>query len=513
MKRVYLGNTELTTIATVTNGGGGGDDTQKWVDYFNGTSTEFTVPEGVTKIKAYAFKEYAALTSVTISNNITSIGDNAFEKCSSLTGITIPNSVTSIGNYAFKGCYAITGITIPNSVTSIGNFVFVSCTNLSSVTIGTGVTAIGNYAFQFCSSLTGITIPNSVTSIGRRAFYDCAKLTTMTVEATTPPTLSNEALPSIISAIYVPEESVDTYKSADGWKDFASKIKAMPALKVTYLDGSVKRFDDIGSVENKANAKTVEIFDNNMTMIDEYAFADYSNLVSITLPASIIDIGSLAFYGLKNLTSFTIQAKTPPSVDTYRDSLTDTIYYVPADSVDRYKSAKGWKNYAYWIYPIGTAIPVMKVTYIDGTEKTAINWKITISKTIENKENAKTVEIYDTVTEIGGFTFYNCSNLTSVSIGTGVTSIGERAFYGCSSLTGITIPNSVTSIGGRAFYDCPKLVSVTIKNSSSKLNYANETFKNISSSAKLYVPSNLLADYQADSNWTGAFRGGIYAIQ
>ena len=31
MKRVYLGKKELTTIATVTNGGGG-DDTQKWVD-------------------------------------------------------------------------------------------------------------------------------------------------------------------------------------------------------------------------------------------------------------------------------------------------------------------------------------------------------------------------------------------------------------------------------------------------------------------------------------------------
>ena len=46
MKRVYLGNKELATIATVTNGGGGGcDDTQKWVDYFNGTLTEFTVPE------------------------------------------------------------------------------------------------------------------------------------------------------------------------------------------------------------------------------------------------------------------------------------------------------------------------------------------------------------------------------------------------------------------------------------------------------------------------------------
>lgn len=55
MKKVYLGNKELTTIATVTNGGGGGDDTQKWFDYFNGTLTEFTVPEGIKNVNPNTF--------------------------------------------------------------------------------------------------------------------------------------------------------------------------------------------------------------------------------------------------------------------------------------------------------------------------------------------------------------------------------------------------------------------------------------------------------------------------
>lgn len=202
MKRVYLGNKELTALGV----GGGGDDTQKWVDYFNGTLTEFTVPEGVTKIKDYAFNEYEKLTGITIPNSVTSIGVYAFNNCSSLTSIIIPNSVEYIQMHAFSNCSSLTSVILPDSVTSIG-------TN----------------AFDSCTKLTGITIPDKVTFIGYGAFGGCAKLTTMTVKATTPPSLGSYAIPSSVSTIYVPKSSVDTYKAADGWKNYADKIQAMPS--------------------------------------------------------------------------------------------------------------------------------------------------------------------------------------------------------------------------------------------------------------------------------------------
>ena len=112
MKRVYLGNKELTTIATVTNGGGGGDDTKKWVDYFNGTLTEFTVPEGVTKIRNCAFYACSSLTGITIPDSVTKIGDSAFYDCSNLTGITIPDGVTSIDYGAFYNSYNLRDMTV-----------------------------------------------------------------------------------------------------------------------------------------------------------------------------------------------------------------------------------------------------------------------------------------------------------------------------------------------------------------------------------------------------------------
>ena len=72
--------------------------------------------------------------------------------------------------------------------------------------------------------------------------------------------------------------------------------------------------------------------------------------------------------------------------------------------------------------------------------------------------------IPDGVTNIGNYTFYNCSGLTSITIPDSVTSIGEYAFYGCSGLTSVTIPDSVTSIGSEAFEKCP-LTDVSIPTS------------------------------------------------
>lgn len=161
---------------------------------------------------------------------------------------------------------------------------------------------------------------------------------------------------------------------------------------------------------------------------------------------------------------------------------------------------------------IGEATPSMKVIYTDNTEKTFYNLTSIESDTDPNKKNAKSVEIYDGVTEIGNDAFMNCAKLTVITIGNSVTSIGQYAFLHCTRLQSIDIPNSVNSIGDSAFNGCTSLSSVTIENSSSKLAYNNKAFANISSSAKLYVPSNLLADYQSDSAWTGAFGGGIYAI-
>ena len=188
-------------------------------------SGAYIIPEGIKQIAGGAFSYCKALTSVVIPNSVTSIVGEAFYDCSALISVTIGNSVTSIGSYAFYGCSSLTSVTIPDSVTSIGDSAFRDCSSLTSITIPNSVTSIGNDAFSWCTSLTSITIPNSVTSIGDYAFCDCTSLTTIICEATTPPTLGAANALSNVTAVYVPAESIEAYKSATNWSYYASKIQ------------------------------------------------------------------------------------------------------------------------------------------------------------------------------------------------------------------------------------------------------------------------------------------------
>ena len=222
--------------------------------------TSVTIPNGVTEIGRMAFMKCTSLTSVTIGDGVTSIGYSAFYDCTSLTSVTIPDSVTSIGSCAFSDCVnlaefngkfaspdkrclivegrlvsfapaGLTRYTIPDSVTEIGASAFENCTSLTSITIPNYVTWIGRKAFMMCTSLTSVTIPNYVAEIGASAFYNCTSLKSVYCNSDTPPRLNSFlcrwpwfAHNAQDRKIYVPQQSVEAYKKADGWKRFADSI-------------------------------------------------------------------------------------------------------------------------------------------------------------------------------------------------------------------------------------------------------------------------------------------------
>ena len=189
-----------------------------------------TIPSGVTSIGGNVFFHCYSLASITIPSGVTSIGNNVFYNCYSLASIAIPSGVTSIEGYVFDNCYSLASITIPNGVTgSIGNYVFGNCYSLASITIPNGVTgSIGDNVFYSCYSLANITIPNGVTSIGSSVFYNCFGIAEYHIKPTTPPALANtNAFRNIQSdcVIYVPSESLEAYKTASNWSNFASHMQ------------------------------------------------------------------------------------------------------------------------------------------------------------------------------------------------------------------------------------------------------------------------------------------------
>ena len=233
----------------VGGGGGGGSLNHRYIDPVKYIRCSSTTSTTLTQSDV-AYSPYTLYEGY-IGDCVTSIGTQAFYQCRSLENIDIPSGVTSIGNYAFFECSSLTNIVIPGSVTSIGNSAFEDCTGLTSCTIGSGVEIIGYNAFYGCSGLTSIDIPNSVTSIDDSAFYqcygltsctigsgvenigydafrDCTGLTSIKILATTPPTVSGYSFRNTVCPIYVPAESVDTYKSASGWSTYASRIQAIP---------------------------------------------------------------------------------------------------------------------------------------------------------------------------------------------------------------------------------------------------------------------------------------------
>ena len=245
----------------------------------------------ITTIGDHAFC-YRSLTSVTIPDSVTTIGDHAFYDCNSLTSVTIPNSVTTIGGWAFYGCDSLTSVNIPNSVTTIGNYAFCYCRSLTSITIPDSVTTIGGNAFHGCDSLTSVTIPNSVTAIGGSVFENCSSLTSVTIGA-----------------------------------------------GLNYLNGNL--FAGCTSL-------TSVVIPDNITKIYGSAFEGCSALERVEIGAGIKEISDYAFRYCYILNDISVKAVTPPAItsSSFGDIGTNPTFRVPNASVEAYKAAEYWSDYA-----------------------------------------------------------------------------------------------------------------------------------------------------------------------
>ncbi len=458
----------------------------------------------VTSISSGAFAGSSDLTSVTIPNTVTSIGVYMFRGCNDLVGLTvaggnttydsrgncnaiietstntllygckntvIPNSVTTIGSNAFWGRTGLTSMEIPNSVTTIGTWAFAECPDLTSVTIPNSVTTIDAHAFRDCSSLASIEIPNSVTSIGAHAFYGTAWYNNQ------PDGLVYIGLVAYKYKGAMPEGA--HINIADGTRGIASyafqSCSRMAGVTIPYTVVTIGS----GAFATCLGLTSLEI-PNSVITIESSAFQSCTGLTEVEIPNSVTTIGGGAFSSCSGLTSVTIGN----SVTTIGNDAFAYCYSLANVAIGSSVTHIGTFAFSHCGELTSLEIP-NSVTTID---KDAFSYCTALTS----------VTIPSSVTTIGKYVFTSCYNLTSMTVASGnttfdsrdncnaiietssntllygckntvipntVTAIGDGAFDYCTGLTSMEIPNSVTSIGINAFAYCSGLTSVTIGNS------------------------------------------------
>ena len=229
----------------VVTAGGGGDTTIE-DSLINRTLTEYTNIR-LTTIGNYAFSGCSKLVDVYLPE-VTKVGQYAFEGCR-MTEITSSNfpSLTTMDQNSFRSCNSATYVNLPK-VTTIPAYAFNTCQYLAEVRFDKA-TATGNRSFVANYRLKKAILP-AMQSIEGLTFYQCYSLTALILASEKLCALKNtnafqDAYHFVGKAnatynpdgatdgyIYVPDELVDSYKTATNWSTYAAQIKPISELEV-----------------------------------------------------------------------------------------------------------------------------------------------------------------------------------------------------------------------------------------------------------------------------------------
>ena len=192
---------------------------------------------------ASAFRGATNLREITIPRNVSRLGTYCFSKCSSLAKVTFEdaNKITDINSYAFADCSALVAeVDFPN-LSVLGANAFGKCSSLTkvvslgnvSILNGSSTTGMTQGEFYGCTSLSEINLPSSLTSVGINSFRNCSGLTGVVCRATTPPSLANVSAFNNTNncPIYVPDASLEAYKTATNWNAYADRIRPISEIE------------------------------------------------------------------------------------------------------------------------------------------------------------------------------------------------------------------------------------------------------------------------------------------
>ena len=247
-----------------------------------------------------------------------------------LTNLVIPSTVTyegkvynvtRIGFDAFNQCDKLTFVDIPSSVKTIGGGAFYFCSSLTSITLKEGLEHIEWNAFDDCRSLENITFPNSLKTIGNYAFSN---------------TLWYKNHPN--GAVY----------AGNVFYKYKGDIPQNTSFVIKEGTVSISPYAFVKENYHEDYSLVSVSIPNSVEVIGEGAFYRCRALTSIVIPDGVTTIETLAFHYCKALKSVTCEAVNPPALSGsvfLSTPIADATLYVPAESIEAYKTAAQWKEF------------------------------------------------------------------------------------------------------------------------------------------------------------------------
>lgn len=177
-------------------------------------------PESLKVIGEFAFSECPVLTGISLPSQLTTLERFAFAYTPELKSLPVPATLTTVGHGVFYQS-GITEASLPDAITVIPDGMYQCCANLKEFTVANTVTEIETQAFYWCFDLEKITLGEKVATLGTEVFKGDTKLAEVISLNPVPPTgaaFENEVYTS--ATLRVPENAIEAYRAADGWKEF-----------------------------------------------------------------------------------------------------------------------------------------------------------------------------------------------------------------------------------------------------------------------------------------------------
>lgn len=247
----------------------------------------------------------------------------------------------------------------------------------------------------------------------------------------------------------VTEDGILTISGSGAMADFTEEEMApwydySGAVETLVVEKGVTSIGDYAFYEF-SSVLTMDLPDS-LTAIGDYGFAYCYGLTEVTLPKNILSLGQGAFYNCYDLTKISF----PKSLQSIgAEAFCECEYLETLSFPDKLKSI-GDNAFA-------QCYGLTKVTFGSGLETIG-------DQAFLECECLTGVSFPGSLRSIGQEAFSACISLTKATFAEGVQTIGYGAFLDCGALTKVALPGSLKTLGDAAFSGCYSLTSAVLKN-------------------------------------------------